>query len=261
MEKTVQPNQHQHQEEKRALRPRSKTHQTLRLVGSRRKSPGRENAARRRDQQAATKPPTSSQDNIVRNESEPKVKQQNNNVRGRKSKMKKMAKKYADQDDEDRELAIIALQGGGKLTKKQKKKNKGGHTNNASSESSNQLKAAADTTALLIKNAEEVVDEKLSLRVRTILAECVTVNASGGGNSGTGEEKKTAVRWDKLDAEVLEDLVKLDSIDAQAAAANRLLTLTQSTRVDNFSASLAGIIRTVHKYGYEGIQPIDNEDE
>jgi len=62
------------------------------------------------------------------------------------------------------------------------------------------------------------------------------------------------VRWDKLDAEALEQLIALSSIDAQKAATKRLLQLAESTRVDNFSASLAGIIRTIHKYGYEGIQ-------
>lgn len=170
--------------------------------------------------------------------------------------MKKIAKKYADQDEEDRELAIMALQGGEKLTKKQRKKKKGGRPG-ANLGSTNQLKAASDTTTLLIRNAEEVVDEKLSQDVRAVLAECVTVTTAPGGSSN-GEESKT-IRWDKLDAEVLEDLVKLDSIEAQVAAAKRLLSLTQSTRVDNFSASLAGIIRTVHKYGFEGIQPIESE--
>jgi len=192
-----------------------------------------------------------SSDEPIENKSEPKGKQ--SNVRGRKSKMKKIAKKYADQDDEDRELAAIALQGGEKMTKKKNKK-KGGRLN-ANVESLNQLKAAAETTSLLIKNAEDVVDSKLSQEVRTILAVCVTVKASGG----SAIEGSKIIRWDKLDAEVLEQLVKLDSIEAQVAAANRLLSLTQSTRVDNFSASLAGIIRTVQKYGYEGIQPIDNE--
>ena len=57
----------------------------------------------------------------------------------------------------------------------------------------------------------------------------------------------------------MEQLAKLDSLDAQLATARRLLTLTETTRVDNFSSSLAGIVRTVQKYGFEGIQPIDNE--
>ncbi len=164
-----------------------------------------------------------------------------NNVRGKKSKMKKMAKKYADQDDEDRELALVALQGGSK----KKKTKKGSRILPADSKS--QKIAAAETTALLIKNAEEFVD-KLPSEVSAILAKCVSTKAS---------DEEEIVRWDKFDAEVLEQLIDLKSIDAQKAAAGRLLQLTETTRVDNFSASLAGIIRTIHKYGYEGIQESD----
>ena len=40
--------------------------------------------------------------------------------------------------------------------------------------------------------------------------------------------------------------------------ATRLLQLTETKRIDNFSASLAGIIRTIQKYGYEGLQ--ESED-
>ena len=164
------------------------------------------------------------------------------NVRGKKSKLKKKAKKYADQDDEDRELAFLALQGGSK-----KKKKKGGR--NTEAESMNQMKAAAETTDLLIRDAKEFVD-KLPLKVSEILAKIVTTNDDN-------------VRWDKFDAEVLEQLLSLELIDSQKAAANRLLQLTENTRIDNFSASLAGIIRTIQKYGYEGIQEseIGNNDK
>ena len=53
---------------------------------------------------------------------------------------------------------------------------------------------------------------------------------------------------------MLEQLIAVKPVEAQKAAANRLLQLTETTRIDNFSASLAGIIRTIHRYGYEGIQ-------
>jgi len=155
----------------------------------------------------------------------------NSNVRGRKSKLKK-SKKYADQDDEDKELAMLALQGGTKIKKK-----KGGR--NLEAESASQMKAAAETAALLVRDATEFVD-KLPEEVRDSLAKTVTVNED--------------IRWDKLDAEVLEQLLALDSVEAQRAAAGRLLQLTETTRIDNFSASLAGIIRTICKYGHAGLQ-------
>jgi len=154
------------------------------------------------------------------------------NVRGKKSKLKKKSKKYADQDDEDRELAILALQGGTK-----DKKKKGGR--NIEAESMSQMKAAAETAALLVKDATEFV-YKLPEEVRDSLAKTVTANDE--------------IRWDKLDAEVLEHLLALDSLEAQKAAADRLLQLTETTRIDNFSASLAGIIRTIKMYGHEGLQ-------
>lgn len=157
---------------------------------------------------------------------------QNASVRGKKSKLKKISKKYSDQDDEDRELALLALQGGTK-----NKKKKGGR--NLEAESASQMKAAAETTALLVRDATEFVD-KLPTEVRDYLAKTVTVNDD--------------VRWDKLDAEVLEQLLELDSVEAQKAAAGRLLQLTETTRIDNFSASLAGILRTINKYGHEGLQ-------
>jgi predicted ribosome quality control (RQC) complex YloA/Tae2 family protein len=157
------------------------------------------------------------------------------NVRGKRSKKKK-SRKYADQDDEDKELALLALQGGTK-----EKKKKGGR--NIEAESTSQMKAAAETAALLVRDATKFVS-KLPEEVRDSLAKTVTVNDD--------------IRWDKLDAEVLELLLALDSLEAQKAAADRLLQLTETTRIDNFSASLAGIIRTINKYGHEGLQ--ENED-
>jgi len=61
--------------------------------------------------------------------------------------------------------------------------------------------------------------------------------------------------------EVLEDLIQLEPLEAQIAVVNRLSNLVKSTRVDNFSASLAGIIRTVRRFGHEGIQPTDDDDD
>lgn len=152
------------------------------------------------------------------------------NTRGKKAKLKKKAKKYADQDAEDRELALMALQGGSKTKKK-----KGGR--NIEAESESQLKAASEAVALLVRDSKKVV-EKLAPEIQDLLAKIVTVNDE--------------VRWNKLDAEVLENLMTLE-VEAQKAAAQRLLQLSQTSRVDNFSASLAGIIRTVQKYGHQGL--------
>ena len=51
----------------------------------------------------------------------------------------------------------------------------------------------------ILKKDSSTVAEKLPQNVRETLAECVTVKASG-----TSEE--TFVRWDKFDADVLEQL-------------------------------------------------------
>lgn len=158
--------------------------------------------------------------------------------RGKKAKMKKMAKKYADQDDEDRELAMLALQAGEKEKKKDKTK--------APDISETEKQAAAETMAILKKDSS-LVAEKLSEQVRETLAKCVTVKAAGSSD-------EVVVRWDKFDADVLEQLRSFEQEEPKIAAANRLLQLKESTRVDNFSASLAGIIRTIQKYGHEGLK-------
>jgi hypothetical protein len=154
--------------------------------------------------------------------------------RGKKAKMKKIAKKYADQDEEDRELALQALQGS------QKEKRKGRKNVNIQS-TAGQAHVAAETQALLVRDSQEVV-HKLPKEVREILEKCLI------GNSG-----EETIPWNKLDAEILEQLIGLDSEDAKIAAVNRLLQLVQKTRIDNYSASLSGIIRTVNKWGHEGI--------
>lgn len=169
-------------------------------------------------------------------EKERSVDEQNNsshskNVRGKRSKLKKISKKYADQDEEDRELALLVLQGSTK-----EKKTKGGR--NIEAESAVQIKAAAETAALLVRDASQVID-KVPDNVRQYLAQAVTVNDQ--------------VQWSKLEAEVMEQLLSLDNVEAQEAIAKRLLQLTETTRIDNYSASLAGIIRTVQKYGHHGL--------
>lgn len=154
--------------------------------------------------------------------------------RGKRGKAKKAARRYADQDDEDKELALMALHGGEKRLREPTKRA-------LQPKSASQEQAGADAQALLVKNAAEVA-ESLPEDLRSILAECVTIQ------SGTGDK---VVRWEKFDADVIgEQLCSLDSLEQQVAAAKRLLELKISTRVDNFSASLSGIIRTVKKFGH-----------
>ena len=156
--------------------------------------------------------------------------------RGRKAKMKRAKKKYEDQDDEEKELAMLALQGGEKSKKK-----KGGKRNQVPSTAVHE-QLAADTVALLVKDSKTLA-VALPDEAQSILAECVTVVLNDEHNE---------VRWDKFDGTTLEQLASL-STDAQIAAAKRLLTLKHSTRIDNFSASLGGIIRTIQKYGHENL--------
>ena len=171
---------------------------------------------------------------------QPKKKQESMS-RGKKAKMKRAAKKYQDQDDEDRELAMLALHGGEKRSRK-----KGKGSRQVEEETSTQLKAASEAAELLMKDASKVAD-KLSDDIRETLASCVTVEGAGDKDAAA----EPVVRWDKFDADTLEQLVGLESEDEQLAAAKRLLELNNSTRIDNYSASLAGIIRAVKKYGAE----------
>lgn len=163
--------------------------------------------------------------------------------RGKKGKAKKM-KKYADQDDEDRELAMLALHGGEKRHRKADCK-----TDDALSEA--QSKVAEATAAVLVKDVTTSVS-LLPERVQDLLSQTVTV-------FGSGEDSSKEVRWDKFDADTIEQLSALTPEEAQLAAAQRLLSLKESTRIDNFSASLSGIIRTIGKYGYEKLN--EKEDQ
>ena len=139
-----------------------------------------------------------------------------------------MMKKYADQDEEDRELAMLALQGGEKSQKKKKTSKRDAIV------SEKQQQVAAETVALLVKDASTVA-EQLPDEVRSILAECVTVRSPNEKDDEAG-----AVRWDKFDADTIEQLLGLEPVDAQVAAAGRVLELKRTTRVDNFSACLGG---------------------
>eukprot|EP00934_Nitzschia_sp_Nitz4_P008699 Nitzschia sp. Nitz4//scaffold31_size150131//110698//114270//NITZ4_002845-RA/size150131-processed-gene-0.142-mRNA-1//-1//CDS//3329547710//8689//frame0 len=157
--------------------------------------------------------------------------------RGKKTKLKRVAKKYADQDDDDLELAMLALHAGEKEKKNDKKKKP---------EISETAKEAAAQTMALLKKDTSVVAEDLRDDVKSILASCVAVK-------GQGSDGEATVRWDKFDADALEQLMALEPVEAQVAAAKRLHTLKETTRIDNFSASLAGILRTIRKYGHEGL--------
>eukprot|EP00536_Pseudo-nitzschia_multiseries_P015154 jgi/Psemu1/217046/e_gw1.831.20.1 len=158
-----------------------------------------------------------------------------NHKRGKKAKLKRMAKKYADQDDEDRELALIALHAGEKLKKKDQKKEP--------QISEKGKEAAAETIAILTKDSTAIA-AKLPQQVQDSLAKCVTVIDTDGN---------AIVKWDKLDGDVLEQLNSFDLEEQKIAAANRLLSLKESCRIDNFSASLSGIIRTIRIHGHEGL--------
>lgn len=155
-------------------------------------------------------------------------------TRGKRAKNRRAKKKYSDQDDEDRQLAMMALQGG-ESSKKGKKKG----SKIIAENSETQQKAEQAAKQLLVRDSKKVA-ENLDESVKETLAACVTVKVTKGSEG---------VRWNKFDAEVLELLLEMDSLEEQRAAADRLLELTKSTRIDNFSASLAGIIRMIKKHG------------
>ena len=162
------------------------------------------------------------------------TKKQKELSRGKRAKLKRAKQKYSEQDDADRELAMMALQGG---EFKRGKKGKGSKIQPKQSDT--QQKAASETMALLVRDSKKV-SECLDENVRNTLAKCVTVKVTKGSEG---------VRWNKFDAEVLEQLHDMESVEEQLASARRLLDLSKQSRIDNFSASLAGIIRTVKRHG------------
>ncbi len=165
--------------------------------------------------------------------------------RGKRAKNKRAKKKYADQDDEDRRLAMLALQGGESPKKGKKKGSK-----IIAKDSEMQQKAEQAAKQLLVRDSKKIA-ENLDESVKDILAACVTVKVTKGSEG---------VRWNKFDAEVLELLIEMDSLEEQRSAANRLLELTKTTRIDNYSASLAGIIRTIKKHGVQSLSNIAQGD-
>jgi len=165
--------------------------------------------------------------------------------RGKRAKNRRAKKKYSDQDEEDRRLAMMALQGG-ESSKKGKKKG----SKIIAKDSEMQQKAEQAAKQLLVRDSKKIADN-LDESVKDILAACVTVKVTKGSEG---------VRWNKFDAEVLELLLEMDSLEEQRSAANRLLELTKSTRIDNFSASLAGIIRTIKKHGVKSVSNITQGD-
>lgn len=203
--------------------------------------------------------------------------------RGKKAKLKRVVRKYGDQDDEDRELAMLALQGGEKLKNEQPAKLGKGKVDISES----QQKVAAETVALLVKDSFAVAAQ-LPEEVRSILAECVTIYSAN-------DDKIPTIRWDKFDADTLEQLLALAPMQAQVAAATRLSNLKKTTRIDNFSASLGGtcknfgwvlhavlvllrgnssthcscstslsppgVIRTIRKHGYEMLNEEKRTDD
>jgi hypothetical protein len=160
--------------------------------------------------------------------------------RGKTTKQKRAQRKYADQDEEDKELAMLALQGGEKARKKTLK----GSSNGEKAKTGNDAKrneVAKETAALLSKDPLEVA-ARLPDDVKAELASCITTR-DGKGN-------ELAVKWEKLDAETLEQLADLVDYDAQIAAARRLRELKETKQVDNFSASLGGKIAHLVRSGY-----------
>jgi predicted ribosome quality control (RQC) complex YloA/Tae2 family protein len=154
--------------------------------------------------------------------------------RGQKGKMKKIKEKYSDQDAEDRELAMLALQGGEKSKKRR---------NHVRDPTKNQRHVALETSTLLKRDPSSAA-RQLPKEVQSILAECIQVYR--------GDESSPETRWEKFDADTLFQLGSLEPLEAQIAAANRLRSLKAQKRIDNFSASLGGILRAIRKYGHEG---------
>uniref|UniRef100_A0A7S3KZD8 NFACT RNA-binding domain-containing protein n=1 Tax=Amphora coffeiformis TaxID=265554 RepID=A0A7S3KZD8_9STRA len=172
--------------------------------------------------------------------------EQPGNKRGKKAKLKRAKKKYGDQDEEDRELAMLLLQGSTKKDKrKEKTKQKQGEPTEA------QQQVAAETSAVLKKDVSVLV-EGLDEDVRNALGDSVEFETPDGGVSRD---------WQKIDFDIVEQLLALQPREAQLAAAKRLRSLSMGKNIDNLSLSLAGIIRTIRKHGYENLEKKVEEEE
>jgi predicted ribosome quality control (RQC) complex YloA/Tae2 family protein len=166
--------------------------------------------------------------------------------RGKKAKQKRTKKKYADQDDEDRELALMLLHGVGK-DDKQKYKSK----QKVAEPSETQQMVAAETSAVLKKDVSKLL-EGLDDAVRKELADCVAIEDAAG---------TITHEWQKIETDIIEQLLALQPQEAQLAATKRLRSLTTINHVDNLSMSLSGIIRTIRRHGYENLERKIEEDK
>merc|ERR1711862_601060 len=182
-------------------------------------------------------------------------------------------------------LALLALHGGEKQYKKNKKnKNKNIIKSNA------QKQAETDTTKLLIKDCNDIINNKLDTKVKNILSNCIllcqqqqhdnldidniTINTTTINNNNENknkEEEEQEILWNKyLDSNVLETLYNFKPIEAQIAVVDRLYDLLLSPKSSsssfnindiNLSSSLSGIIRTIKKYGYNNKKQKDIEKD
>lgn len=133
------------------------------------------------------------------------------------------------------ELALLLLQGAGK---QERVKEKGSRSNIIAPISSNQIKASAETAALLFKDPKPVAS-LLPTHVQEMLAKCIDSELAASDERA----------WAKLfDANVLEETLKL-TLEEQVAAATRLHELSERGRIENYSSSLLGIIRTLKRFG------------
>ena len=170
--------------------------------------------------------------------------------RGKKSKLKRQKKKYGDQDEEDRELALMLLHGGGNKDKGGKNKN----TKNMGPQTKMEEEVGAATVAVLVKDSESIA-ASLPSAVKYKLIQCLG-GTGGTANSNDTEEQcsvEQEVGWGRIDGTVVEQLVALQPEEAQLATVNRLLSLKEAIQVDNLTMSLAGILRTIRKYGHKNL--------
>lgn len=188
--------------------------------------------AREKDENSRTIKP-------INNNQESAIYSRNKMVRGKRAKMKKLALKYADQDEEDRELAMRALHGG------EMKKTKDRQHLSKLSLTETQQAIANETKSLLIKDSAHLA-KSLAVEVHNVLALCISTDDQ--------------VNWEKIDGYVLEQLHLLEHND-QVAAVNRLLELSKTTSIHNVSASLSGIIRTIHRYGSNNLSAVVDSKE
>ena len=148
---------------------------------------------------------------------------------------KKKQRKYQDQDDEDRQLAMLALHGNGGQAKGKKARGKQRGQKRTASKDDKAAVEAARKQALedAIQGLEPEVQLLLNNAIETARAkgtECLPITPS-------------SVAY----------LSSLDSEAGKVAALTRLRSLCETTEIYDLSRSLNGIIRTIAKHGYEGM--------